>query len=198
MKTPPNPKTPLTDAEYDDLAELCDEHSPLDIDGVLGLLHAVGVGPGNLEASVWLPAIFPDIEEPSELATRCKTLVLRLYNEIVEDLSQGQHQIPPPEESELCESFAAGYTVGVVLNEDWKSHEDAWALARDIAYLADRRDLLTEEEVREIEEELAPDPKALICEELSGIVGTALEIFQSDAAPAEPPSGGKKKKKARQ
>lgn len=194
MKTQPNPKTPLTDAEYDDLAELCDEHSPLDIDGVLGLLHAVGVGPGNLEASVWLAAVFPDLEEPSELATKCKTLVLRLYNEVVDDLSQGQHQIPPPEEPELCEFFAGGYTLGVELNEDWKSHEEAWMLARDIAYLAGRHDLLSEDEIQEIEQELAPDPKALICEELSGIVGTALEIFQTDASAD---SGAKKKKKAR-
>jgi Uncharacterised protein family (UPF0149) len=170
---------PLSDREFDELAELCEEHSPFDIDGLLGLLHAVGVGPGSLGPGVWLPVAFPDLEPGAEESARCTEYAQRLYNEVIDDLAEGQHQIPPPEEVEQCEAFAAGYTAGVELNPQWVENEEAWVLARDIAYLADRQDLLEASDIAEIEAELAPDPKLAIRQELSGIVGTALEIFQS-------------------
>jgi hypothetical protein len=192
-KTPSDvgPHAPLSDLEFDELGELCDAHSPFDIDGLLGMFHAFGVAPGDVEPAAWLPVVFPNLKTLGADAERCEGFALRLYHEVMEDLATGQHQIPPPEEVDQCTSFAAGYTAGVELDPEWIDDEDAWALARDIAFLADRNDLLDEADIAEIEEELGPDPKSVIREELSGIVGTAHELFRSERPGAAQNGKGK-------
>ncbi len=49
----------LSDDEYDELAELLADHSPFDMDGVLGVVHAVAVAPSLVQPSVWLPVVLP-------------------------------------------------------------------------------------------------------------------------------------------
>lgn len=46
--------TPLTDDEYATLADLLDESSPFDVDGLLGVLHAAAVAPSLVPPSRWL------------------------------------------------------------------------------------------------------------------------------------------------
>lgn len=175
----------LSDAEFERLAEACDEHSPFDIDGLIGMFHALAVGPGEVPRAEWVPAVFPNFDANTKDADSITSLAARLYYEIVSAVEGGEHLIPMPEEVETCESFAAGYSIGVRLDSRWTSNEDAMALAQAVTYLGGHTDLLDDETIDVIEREFAPDPKAGIREELMGIVAATYETFHG---PWKPPT----------
>lgn len=62
---------PLSDDELDELSE-----RGLDLDFVLGVLHAVLIAPGMIAPSRWLPLAFAEVPpEPTSIER-----LLRLYN----------------------------------------------------------------------------------------------------------------------
>jgi uncharacterized protein len=175
--SPADSAATLSDAEFEQLDELCGEHSPFDIDGLIGMFHALAVGPGEVLQADWLAAIFPKLDLQSKEAEPSVNFAVRLYNEVASAVVGGEHLIPLPEEFEQCESFATGYSAGVRLDAKWTSNEDAMALAQAVTYLGGGSDLLDEEAIASIEREFAPEPKVGICEELMGIVAATYETF---------------------
>lgn len=180
MSRPESPaglRTPLTDAEFEELDELCNEYSPFDLDGLIGLFHALGAGPGDVPTATWLTAAFPEMDQSSQDGNECVGYALRLHNEVVTALAEGQHLIPTADELEQCEAFAAGYTAGVYLDEKWTDNDDALVLSQAIAYLGDCNDVLEAETIAQLEHEFGPEPKLAIAEELMGIVAATYETF---------------------
>ncbi len=174
---PPADAATLSDAEFEELADLCDEHSPFDIDGLIGLFHALAVGPGDVPQPDWVAAVFPDLNVETTDGAKAVRFAAQLRDEVVGAVAGGEHLIPLPDEVEHCESFAAGYSAGVRLDAKWTSNEDAMALAQAVTYLGGRSDLLDDDTVALIEREFAPQPKVAICEELMGIVAATYETF---------------------
>jgi hypothetical protein len=144
-KRPSPIAAPLTDDEVDELAAFLDEQSPLDLDGVLGMLHAVTVAPSMVAPSTWIRIVLPNgferLDEKS--AQRVLVLLIRLYHEVVRALKAGEARLPGADDVAGCESFATGYVAGAKLDDTWIGHETNWALASWAAYLSGRHDLVT-------------------------------------------------------
>jgi uncharacterized protein len=186
--------TPLSEEDYDTLAELLEDRSPFDTDGVLGMLHAVAVAPSLMPPSAWLPVILPngaDDLEPA-VAQRFIGLVLRLYNEVLAALDKHSLIAPLNDDQTACESFAAGYAAGAELDPLWIDDPDHWTFASGIAYLGGRVDLVPEDMRAELDAQ--PDAKLTLCRDLDGIIAATHESFLkvrraafSRAAPTQSP-----------
>lgn len=114
----------LTDTELDELNEYLAEHPgpyQFGLDAAHGLLSAVVVAPEPIAASEWLPVLLTDDGElvDADTSNRVLTLIVRLYNSIVQELEafsyqpiyaevedeQGSARLSP---RGWCEGFAAG------------------------------------------------------------------------------------------
>jgi uncharacterized protein len=182
------PEIPLTDDEFDELADLLDEHSSFDSDAVVGMFHAVAIAPSFVPPSIWLRRVLPEdsTDLDGETFQHFVRLLLRLYNEIVSLLENNRSMIPAAEDMDACESFAAGYAEGAALEPEWIGNDARWTFASHVAYLGDRLDLVPEPTRVKIETML-PEPKKLLCRELGGIVRAARESFLKVRRPETAP-----------
>ncbi len=162
---------PLSDHEMDDLSDLLDAVSPLDLDGLFGVLHAVVVAPGMLMPSAWLPMVLP--EGPGD--SHGIDLMLRLYNQVVDAIDHDEAYIPPEEDLEACASFAAGYASAAALDPAWVGDADRWTFAAGIAYLGGQRDLVPAGTLAELD--ALPDGESAVRRLLASIVSTTYETF---------------------
>ena len=170
-------RTPLSDDEYEAVAAVLDAHSPLDIDGLSGLLHALAVCPGHVEPEAWLDVVFPD-GLPRAEGVDPLGLIDRLYRllaETVEAVTLEHPLVPEEDDVSACRAFAAGYAAGAALDESWISDPDAWTFAAHIAYLGHRFDLVPAHVLADLR--AAPDAVGLIRRDLPGIINAAGERF---------------------
>lgn len=188
---PPISPSPLSDAESDTLAELLDAYSPFDFDGLLGVLHAVGVAPAMVLPSAWLPVIVPsgfgDLDANGVSAFI--DLVMRQYNHVIDALERDSVIVPLTDDSDGCESFATGYVAAAAIAPEWIGNDDRWSFAAPIAYLADRLEYVPEVMLADIERNLAPDPKKYLREQLGSMVvttSTTFEKYRRAHAPVPP------------
>jgi uncharacterized protein len=165
---------PLSDDDFDALGDLLHEHSPFDTDGVLGVLHAVAVAPGLLPPSAWLPEILPT--GPGDDAQTFISLLLRLYNEVLDALNDGEAILPDDDDVAACESFAAGYAAAAALDPAWIGDDDRWTFAAPFAHLGGRLDLVPEPFLAKLES--MPDAKLVTRQNLAAIVATTNESFR--------------------
>lgn len=178
---------PLSDHEYDLLARVLDIESPLDIDGYLGLLHAVVVAPGQVPPSTWLPAVFPNGFEAlgEEAAKGSVDLLLRLYNEVVDAVNARRPLMPAEHEVDACVSFAKGYLMGAQLDPTWVEDDARWTFASWAAYLAGENDFVAPKNLREFEER--PDEtRAMLREQMGAIVMAAYDSFIAQDGGGDP------------
>lgn len=166
--------------DYDRLGELLDLHSPLDLDGVLGVLHALAVAPSVIQNEVWLPVVLGGNHASGDtaLARYCVELLLRLKAEVQDAVNHGQLIMPDDDSIEDCLSFANGYVLGAELDRSWIGDASRWTFASGIAYLANRLDLVPAQTRQEIEQNLAPDPKALLRVQMGSLVQAAATSFK--------------------
>ena len=141
MSPPTFGLTLISDDDLDELADFLDDHSPLNLDGVLGVLHAVAVAPSLVPPSAWIPLVLPDGTDEKD-ARRALTLLLSLHNEVLDAVNHRHAIGPGPEDPDACESFAAGYAAAAALDPDWIGNADRWTFASCVAYLGERRDLI--------------------------------------------------------
>src|SRR5688500_3668278 len=175
---PPAAPGPISDDEFDDLADLLDRHSRVDLDGLLGILHAVVVAPGLVPPSEWLGLVLPGRSQLSAATTEHLVgLVLRLYNQRLDDVHQGNGIMPGADEIAACESFAAGYAAAAALDPLWVGNADRWTFASPVAYLGGRLDLVPDAMLEELESTL--DTKETVRRDLAGIVAAARDSFDS-------------------
>lgn len=135
---------PFREEELVELDKLLEGRSPLGVDGVIGLLYAVGVSPATIEPSAWLALVVP-AKAGADLATMQQELgpVFRLRDEIVRCLeARDPDWLPEADDLDGCKAFAAGYVEGATLDPDWVADEERWSYATWAAYLGDRQDLV--------------------------------------------------------
>lgn len=135
---------PFREEELVELEKVLEGRSPLGVDGVIGLLHAVAVSPATIEPSRWLPFIVPAGAgaDPAAMQQDLAT-VFRLRDEIVRCLEERELDwLPEEDDIDGCKAFAAGYAEGATLDPDWVADEERWSYATWAAYLGDRQDLV--------------------------------------------------------
>lgn len=177
--TAPSISTPLSDHEYDALADVLDAHSPFDVDGLTGLLHAVVVAPSTMAPSVWIPRVLPDGLGTLGLkgAEGFLQLLMRLYNEVVGGLAKRMVLMPDETEVDACESFAAGFVAGAELDPEWVGDAAHWTFASWAAYLADQRDLVPPSTLAKFDED-PEESKRLIRRDMGAAVLAADDSFK--------------------
>jgi hypothetical protein len=136
---------PLSDEEYGALALTLDEHAALDIDGVIGMMHALAVAPSVVPIWEWIDVVMPrGIGALGEVdAARSLDLLVRLYDEVVRSVSGGEAALlPHANDAAGCNAFAAGFVAGAELDKAWIGHEARRTFAGWAALLAGRLDLV--------------------------------------------------------
>ena len=186
---------PLNDDEWALLADLLDEHAELDIDGVLGLFCAVGVGPSLMSPSAWLPLVLPD--GPAAFgrrdAERFFLLVMRLYNEVLEGLHERSVHMPDADDLDACTSFAHGFVTGAEADPVWRSDDAFWSFASWAAYMSGRNDLVPESMRAELDVD-HDGSCAMLARKMDALVSAANEHFsrlrrQTMSTPQRPAKG---------
>ncbi len=165
---------PLSDDDFDALGDLLDERSPFDTQGVLGVIHAVALAPSLMPPSAWLPEVLPN--GPGEDAQVLIGLLLRLYNEVLDALNEGEAILPDENDVAACESFAAGYAAAAARDPEWIGDDDRWTFAAPFAHLAGRLDLVPAPMLAKLE--AMNDPKLLTRQNLGAIVKSTHESFR--------------------
>src|SRR5688572_736168 len=101
----PAASKPLSDAEYELLADYLDEFGALDIHQLVGLFNAVAVAPTRMPPSTWLPVVLPDGPRANFDVDQTRALVdllLRQYNEVVTAFETDTVIAPLPEDEAGC------------------------------------------------------------------------------------------------
>ena len=112
-------------------------------------LGKIAVAPGMVPPSAWLPEVLP--EGPRE-ASQLLGLLLRLYNDVLKAVQRRRPLLPEVDDIEGCRAFAAGYAAGAALDPLWIGDKDRWTFAVPFAYLAGRRDLLSDGAIAKYDE----------------------------------------------
>jgi uncharacterized protein len=181
VSTRPSPSSALqrlSDDEFDELADLLDDCSPFDIDGLLGVLHAVAVAPGLLPPSAWVAVVLPNglPNLDSTTAQRCLGFMLRLHSEVLGAVNDRTAIVPDSDDLADCESFAAGYAAGAELDPLWIDDQDRWTFASCVAYLGGRRDLVPDETLAKFD--ALGDVKETTRRQLAAVVVAAHDSFR--------------------
>ena len=169
--------TPLSDDDFETLADLLEDRSPFDTDGLLGVLHAVAVAPSLLAPSAWIPVVLPNGAADLDAATaqRFVGLVLRLHDEVLDAVNDHEAIIPSTDDVAACKSFASGYAAGAELDPLWIGDADRWTFASCIAYLGGRLDLVPKDTLEKFDAE--PEVKLTILRDLHKIFATTYDSF---------------------
>ena len=167
----------LSDDEYDQLGDVLAERSAFDIDGLLGVLHAVAVAPSLLPPSAWLPVVFPDGFGGDTDFARAVNLALRLHNEVLQACDEHYPLVPEQDDIAGYESFASGYAMGAKLDPLWFGNANRWTFAAPAAYLGGHRDLVPPDLLERID--AGPDPKSVIRRDLAGLINAAQDSFKA-------------------
>ena len=173
------PPRPLSEDEFETLAGWLDACSPFDVQGTLGLFHAVAVAPSLLAPSQWLPVVLPiGVAEltQSDGAT-LMSLLIRLQTDVTRAIANEETLTPESDEEDACRSFAEGYTAGAELDPEWLGDAGRWAYAAPMAYLGGRLDLVSREMVAAIEGSYAPDPPRVIRAQLADMIHSTHDAF---------------------
>ena len=168
------PTASLSHDEYQELAAFLDDLGLLEIEGTLGLLHAVSIAPSLIRPSTWLPRVLSP-EQDQALDTEelnvFLELLLRQYKAIFTGLSRGEVIMPEAHEEEACVSFAGGFVAGAELDPEWRGNDQLWDYVEAIAYLAGRLDLVTDETQARLDAE--PNIRAILCGDMEPLIGNA-------------------------
>jgi yecA family protein len=175
------PPDEFSQEDYDRLSELLDLHSPLDLNGVLGLLHAVAVSPSVIPDEAWLPMVLNGNHALGDtaLARYCIELLVRLKVEVQDAVDHSQTITPDSDEVDECRVFAAGYVAGAELDPQWIGDANRWTFASGIAYLAERLDVVPQHTLEKLEQNLAPHPRKILRDQMSSVIHAAAESFKN-------------------
>ena len=177
----------LSDGDYQALAAFLDDVGLLEIEGTLGLLHAVAIAPSLIPPSAWLPIVLSPEQDNALDAEEMNVflgLLMRQHNAVLEGLSRGAVVMPEAHEEEACVSFAGGFVAGAELDPEWRGNDQRWGYVEAIAYLAGRLDLVTDETQARLDAE--PNIRAILCGDLEPLIGNANLEF-GRARPRETP-----------
>lgn len=187
--------TPLTDDEYETLASALDDNSPFDVEGLLGVLHAVSVAPSLVPPSTWLHVVLPDGMAGLDArgAQEFLGLVMRLYNDVLDGVTSRRPIMPHADDEAGCDAFAAGFVAGAEADPEWTGDDDHWSWTAWAAYLAGKRELVDPTILRQLDGD--PDARPTLREKMAFMVLAANETFLTvrraalgELTPTAPPS----------
>jgi uncharacterized protein len=164
----------LSDDDYQEFAAFLDDVGLLEIEGTLGLLHAVAIAPSLIPPSAWLPIVLSPEQDNALDAEEMNVflgLLMRQYNAVLQGLSRGAVIMPEAHEEEACVSFAGGFVAGAELDPEWRGNDQRWDYVEAIAYLAGRLDLVTDETQARLDAE--PNIRAILCGDMEPLIGNA-------------------------
>ena len=173
----PPPLAPLSDADLAELGDLLVDRSPFDVDGLLGLLHAVAIAPGLVRPPTWLSLVLPEGIESSDAgaAERLTGLILRLYNQVIGTLEGRNTIIPEADDASRCKAFADGFIAGAAADPEWLENDEHWTFASWAAYLSGKHDLVAPALLEEMDDD--PDTKSTLRKQIGSIIVTTYETF---------------------
>lgn len=169
---------PFRVEELEELDKTLEGRSPLGVDGVLGLLHAVAVSPAGVAPPAWLPVILPREAGADPAAwPQEHALLFRLHDEIVRCMEERELEwLPAEDDADGCKAFAAGYVEGATLDPDWVADEERWSFATWAAYLGDRQDLVPAPLLEKLDKN-EKKATAMIREDMSDAILEAYNAF---------------------
>lgn len=174
----PSQAVPLSEADYARLADWLLVHSPFDVQGLLGLLHAVVVAPSVVPPPLWLAAVVPDgLGEARAEERAMRALMLRLHGEVRDAADADESMLPDPHDPEACTSFAAGYAAGAALDRDWIGDDARWRLAAPFAYVGNRPDLIAHEMLVHLERSGGLETRQTLRHSFETLFHSAREAF---------------------
>lgn len=154
---------PLGQGELDDLSEfLSTAPGAMPFSEAHGFLTAIASAPTTMMPSVWQPVLLGEHGFSSmEQAKHVFGLVMRLYNQILTDLNEG-NPIAPSDRDEDVGSWCTGYLKAARMDDVWTEDEAGTVFLFPLAILAGEVDLVGEEdsEGRVIED---PSPQLQRC-----------------------------------
>ncbi len=186
-----DPDVPLEEEEFDALGEQLAARAGdegLLLDGVHGLLTALGIGPGEVAAQQWLSVVL-DSEQPFEDEAEARhtiTLLLRFHQSVLRELESLEYEpiLGHVEEDDgsvhvsaagWCEGFSAGVDLGGV---EWENRmqEDP----RLLELLGPIVQLAAEEELFDLGDGMTLEPLSETEYEsaLDGIAASVLDVLQ--------------------
>jgi uncharacterized protein len=136
---------PLGQAELDDLGELLSTTpGAMPFSEAHGFLTAIASAPTTMRPTVWQPVLlgargFSSMEQ----AKHVLGLVIRLYNQIVTDLAEG-NPVAPSDADEAIGSWCTGYLRAARMDDVWIADETGVVLLFPLAVLAGEVDLVGE------------------------------------------------------
>lgn len=139
---------PLGQAELDELSEyLANTAGAMPLSEAHGFLTAIASAPTSIMPSVWQPMVFGERGFSSiEQAQHVFALVVRLYNQIVTHLDEG-NPIAPSGADEDFGSWCTGYLRAARMDEVWTADETGVVFLFPLAVLAGEFDLVGEEDI---------------------------------------------------
>jgi uncharacterized protein len=179
-RSEPTQAAPLTEEDYARLADWLAVHSTFDLQGLLGVLHAVAVAPSVVPPSVWLAAVLPDALDEAAEARAILALMLRLHGEVHAAANDDESMLPDPHDAEACTSFAGGYAAGAALDSDWIGDEARWRLAAPFAYVGNRSDLIPHEMLVRLERSGGLEARQTFRHSFETLFHSARDAFAED------------------
>jgi hypothetical protein len=167
--------TPLSADDFDEVANLLADSSPLDTDGLLGVLHAVAVAPGIVPPSVWIAVVLPNGlgAFDSAGAQRCISFMLRMHNEVLVAINDRRPLVPAAETSldvNLSQRATRRVQNSILSGSVTK---ERWTFVSCVASLGARRDLIPTEALAKFD--ALGDVKETVRRDLDAIVVAAHE-----------------------
>jgi uncharacterized protein len=136
----------LSSSELDQLGRFLDgSPGAMPLGQAQGFLAAMASTPEMVMPSTWLPMVIgePDLTS-TDAASDAASLVLRLYNQILDDLN-AHRPVSPDEEKDLS-LWCRGYLAGTALDEHWRADETAVTALFPFAVLSGKFNLVGEED----------------------------------------------------
>jgi uncharacterized protein len=138
---------PLGQAELDDLTELLSTTpGAMPFSEAHGFLTAIASAPTTIMPSVWQPVLLGERGFSSmEQAKHAFGLVMRLYNQLLTDLNEG-NPIAPSDPDENVGAWCTGYLRAARMDDVWSADETGIVFLFPLAVLAGEVDLVGEED----------------------------------------------------
>ena len=178
--------TPLSDDEYETLAELVEDFGAFEVEGLLGFLNAIAVAPHVAAPSAWLPIWIPDDplqQLTKDTVTQLVGLVFPAVQRCVRRIRGGEI-VAPLRSEEACELFAAGYAEGPRSTQPgWTTTTCGRSLRRSRTW--GRRDLIAEAGLAELDAD--PTPKQQFAA-LHAFIGAAYDESRKLRISQPPPA----------
>ncbi|MBL8613183.1 MAG: SEC-C domain-containing protein [Myxococcales bacterium] len=167
------------------LVQAIEQGSPFDLDGVVGILHALVVAPATVAPPAWLDLVFPGgadtLGDPKSVVAALR----QLHGEIAAAVDRGQIIGPAAHEVARSQSFAAGYLAGAKLVPAWREHARAWEHVAWAAFLCGEVASIAPATLRSLEKKGGADVGAYLREGLAGWILDARDDFHPRATLAD-------------